>query len=165
MVAAIVSMARFGNWGEMGDRFSTPCSWTLSAKDLVEVKKEGKMACDKQIDITKHYTTVNGKKVRFYSDAGGGPYPIHGAVDWDEIGVWVPTAWTVFGVCMGYGVYNLVEEKKKIKRSIVVSDLESALAYSNHDSAVAAARRLRSSCYTTKFIAVVEVEVEDGQGF
>jgi len=111
------------------------------------------------IDITKTYTTRNGRPVRLISDKGAKEFPIVGIVD---EGV-SPRSWTAEGSYFGNGHHHhcdLIEvspPKKRIQGWVsVYSDRYVSDIWSTKEDADRAACPRRVAC--------VYIDVEEGEG-
>lgn len=69
------------------------------------------------IDINKTYKTRDGKEVRIYATDGGGRYPVHGALLFENETGWSITVWTSKGRWSGGSEHphDLIEVKPRIK--------------------------------------------------
>jgi hypothetical protein len=75
----------------------------------------GGFTCEKKgtnmnIDITKKYTTRDGREVRIYAVDGGGIHPVHGAIKMDD-GSWKGCQWYSNGDNFSGNCYDLIPVK------------------------------------------------------
>lgn len=86
-----------------------------------------------KIDITKEYTTRDGREVRLISDEGKGDYPIVGFIEEYSIMEWATNGKIIMNSKSGYP-RDLIPKKKKVKCLKSVPELMAEFEGSHFDS-------------------------------
>ena len=113
------------------------------------------------IDINKTYRTRDGREVRIYATAGGGPQPVHGAIS--GLNFWSTANWSKNGsYTVVYGQEHdndLIEVRPRHKRTVWVTVYPMNRYHISDEN-------IQHDIYPPRRIACIKVELdfEEGEG-
>ena len=115
------------------------------------------------ISMDKKYRTRDGREVRIYAVDGGGSFPVHGAIRFENF--WGLISWDFDGEhatssLPSFDKYDLIEVKPRIRQTVWMN------VYNKFDYWTVYATKENADTFSLDRLACVKVEidVEEGEG-